>query len=181
MQNVANVRALCGLTGNGAERIKATNLSIRFEHLWWGMESACLSSPPSWAAALCAAAAPIKRGRIDETDYPITAYVFSPDEVRLGDFLGSKSTYQDSRTRHLAPNQSFVQADVKTPDGNPLTFLCQPQSNGTHWCSTSYPWAGGANLNYVFRAPAADKIAERGRRIDETLRAFLAGLQDRPN
>ena len=137
----------------------------------------CKPSVPVWASKLCAAAEPIGRGRIDQTDFPITAYVFAPDEVTLGEFGGSVSTYRDSLTAaRSSRSEAFVTADARTPDGNPLTFACRAQSDGSHWCSAAYRWVNGAHLHYAFRSPPAS-IAERGQQVDATLRDFLAQLQ----
>jgi hypothetical protein len=176
LENVKSVRDLCARAANGATRITATNLAIRFDRMQWGQESVCKPSIPPWLGTLCAAASPIGRGGIDQTDFPITAYVFSPNEVKLGEFLGSISSYGDSLAGpRPGRNETFVTTEARTSDGNPLTFVCHPQSDGTHWCSASYLWMNGAYLHYVFRSPP-DRIAERGKSVDATLRDFLNTL-----
>jgi hypothetical protein len=157
--------------------VAATNLAIRFERLRSGPRSPCHPNPPAWASRLCAAAEPIGRGRIDDTDYPITAYVFSPGEVRLGEFGGSFSSYRDSLAgSRPGRNEAFLTTDIRTSDGNPLTFACAAQRDSTHWCSASYLWANGAHVNYVFRSPP-DQIADRGRNVDAALRDFMERLR----
>jgi hypothetical protein len=179
LENVRSLRDLCGQTDNGARRVSATNFGIRFERLNWGPgpENICKPPIPAWAGALCAAAPPVGKGRIDQTDFPINAYVFSPDEVKLGEFLGSVSSYRDSLAApRPGENKTFVTAEARTPDGNPLTFACRPQSDGSSWCTASYLWVKGAHLHYVFRSPP-ESIAERGTRVDAALRDFLAQLR----
>lgn len=171
LQSVASLRDLCGLTANGSVRVSATNLAIRFDRV---LRDVCRGPAPGWADKLCAAAEPIGRGRIDETDYPLTAYVFAPEEVTLGEFGGSVSSYRDSLAgSDPRRNVTFVTADAHTPDGNPLTLACRPQSDGSYWCSAAYHLANGTHLHYVFRSPL-DEIAARGKRVDTTLSEFLA-------
>jgi hypothetical protein len=174
LESVRSLRDLCGQTGNGARRVPATSLGIRFEYMHGGPESICKPSIPAWASTLCAAASPIGQGRIDQTDFPITAYIFSPTEVKRGEFLGSVSSYRDSLAApRPGENKTFVTAQTRTPDGNPLTFACHAQSDGSNWCTASYLWVNGTHLHYEFRSPP-ESIAERGTRMDATLRDFLA-------
>jgi hypothetical protein len=174
---VASLRDLCGLTANGSTQLPATNLAIRFDRVHGvhrGTQSLCKPEGAGWAANLCAALDPISRGRIDETNYPLTAHVFAPGEVILGEFLGSPSSYRDSlAVSDPARNVRFITAEAYTPDGNPLTFACRPQSDGSYWCSAAYPWVNGTHLHYVFRSPL-DQIASRGQRVDTVLREFVA-------
>lgn len=171
---VASLRDLCGVTANGSTQLSATNLTIRFDRMHRGTQSICNPNVAGWASELCSAFEPISRGRIDETNYPLTAHVFAPGEVTLGEFGGSVSTYRDSRAASRPGNDvTFVTADVHTPDGSPLTFACRPQSGGSYWCSAAYPWTNGTHLHYVFRSPL-DQIAARGQRVDAALREFLA-------
>lgn len=182
LESVRLLRELCGQTANGAQRVPATNLAIRFDRMHWGGESVCKPSVPAWAGKLCAAAEPIGPGRIDQTDFPITAYVFAPAEVTLGEFGGSVSTYRDSLGGSRPGRQdTFTTADAQTPDGNPLTFVCTPQSGGTHWCRASYLWSNGAHMHYSFRAPSDGNIAERGKKVDAALNEFLAQFRAAAN
>ena len=102
---------------------------------------------------------------------------YSLSEVKLGEYSGSDSTYQDSlKPSGAGRAETYVTAEPKTPDGNLLTFACRLQSGGTQWCTTSYPWVNGTHLHYAFRTSDPD-IATKGQRIDETLRGFLGQFQ----
>lgn len=184
-----HVRDLCAQTGNGTERVHATHLQIRLDYiLQWKSEVCGVSprssrrefvphDPPPWAVELCAAVAPNTVLTMDPTDFPLNADVFALSEVKLGNFLGSASTYEDS-LKHPARggDSTYTSTDSKTPDSNPLTFACRVQSDGSRFCATSYPWLNGVHLHYTFRT-RDEQYAEKGRRIDEALRTFLGQFQ----
>jgi hypothetical protein len=97
--------------------------------------------------------------------------------VRLGEFGGSASTYDDSLA---APDpirrETFVRTNQSTADGKPLTYACTEMTGGIYWCKTSYPWQNGTYINYVFRSGVRD-IEEKGLRIDARLHEVLGSLR----
>jgi hypothetical protein len=189
MSSPAHVRDLCAQTDDGTSRVHATNLAIRFDPIWQWKPNVCgqpLPSAPAgfsphdplpWAAKVCAAIAPAAVLQMDPTDFPLSAFVYSLSEVKLGEFLGSASTYEDSlKPTVRGRDDTYTITNVATPGGDPLTFACRRQSDGTRWCTSSHPWSNSAHLHYAFRTRDQD-IAAKGTRMDETLRAFLGQLQ----
>jgi hypothetical protein len=190
MFSPAHVRDLCARTEDGARRVHATNLAIRFDPIWQWKSNVCGQPSPSapvgfsphdplpWAAKVCAAIAPAAVLHMDPTDFPLSAFVYSLPEVKLGEFMGSStgSTYRDSQDPpRVGRDDTYTITDIVTAGGDPLTFACRLQSDGTHWCTTSYPWSNGTHLHYAFRT--REDIAAKGKRVDETTRAFLSQFQ----
>jgi hypothetical protein len=162
-----SLRAFCTRTEDGMRPARATsvwlNLGSNYELYGLTCEAARLGD-----AGFCTALPAIQRGRIDETDYPIEAYAFAPDEVRMGDFASSRSTYDDSREGASAQDE-FFRSERLTPDGKPLTFKCYGQTNGGYFCRASHAWRDGIHIDFRFRASRADLIA-KGERVDVTTR-----------
>jgi hypothetical protein len=174
-----SLRAFCSITADGTKRARAKNLALNFEEAWRFQRNICAEADrvPGWAVQLCTAMRSAPRRLLDDTDFPLKAYIFSPAEFRLGDFLGMPSTYEVSLGGPRPHrNETFLKTDMATPDGNPLTFACSPQSDGSSWCVASYRWHAGAHLQYVFRT-SPQEIEDKGRRINTTLQAFLAPMR----
>jgi hypothetical protein len=170
-----SLRAFCNLSDNGNAEVKATQV-------WWSLDrrdsqapSICAGSIADWAKTYCRAREATKLVKQDEIDFPLNIHVFAADEVRLGDFGGSRSTYDDSQhppTRPGAP--VFISSDAATPSG-PLTFECTENGSG-YWCKSFYAWRDGVTLGYSFQS-ARENVAARGSRIDNETRKFLSGFQ----
>ena len=175
-----HLRAICSLGDNGRQPIKATMIWLRFGQYQPRPPSICGGTVADWAKNYCAASGTPggirNEGRVD---FPLDIHVFAPDEFILGEFGGSRSTFEDSLHPETGPGaRAYITSDVSTPDQHPLTFQCRESGNG-HWCRTSYPWRDGANLQYSFQA-GHDDVAETGKRIDIETRKFLSGLQTGP-
>jgi hypothetical protein len=170
-----SLRTFCSLSDNGRQPIKATNIWLRFGRYRETAPTICTDPVPDWAKTYCAADGSAKPTQDDSIDFPLDIHVFAPDEVTMGEFGGSRSTYDDSLQRKPWPNAPvFIKSDSLTPDQHPLTFECNENGNDD-WCKTSYPWSDGANLNYSFRS-RRDDVATRGRRVDVETRKFLSGF-----
>ncbi|SDN25856.1 hypothetical protein [Afipia sp. GAS231] len=172
------LRAFCALSDHG-KPTKATLIWLRFGQSQFieSLPSICTAPVANWATTYCAAYGAGRRD--DSVEFPTDIHVFAPDEFRLGDFGGSRSTYADSLEPKTWPGApAYVQCDTLTTDQHPLTFECSGTGN-ERWCKTSYPWKDGANLNYTFRV-GYDDAAEKGKRIDAETRKFIAGFQAKP-
>ena len=166
-------RDFCGLTDHGKHPVEATNISLRLRNFALRTPALCSDPIPDWAATYCAAHAAARQGKQDVIDFPLDVNVFAAEAVNLGEFLGSRSTFEDSQHPELHRGDDFVRSDV-IAGGQPLTFQCHDNDSGT-WCRTSYPWRDGANLGYTFQS-GRDEVAARGVRIDAETRRFLSGF-----
>jgi len=167
------------LSDNARQPVKANLILLRFDQYMNSQPAICAGTVADWARTYCAAHGSAKGQHDDTVDFPLHIGIFAPDEFALGEFGGSRSTYADSRAPKNWPGAPvYVQSDALTPDRQPLTFECTENGND-RWCTTSYPWKDGANLNYTFRA-SRDDVAEKGKRIDAEARKFLSGFQPRP-
>jgi hypothetical protein len=173
-----DLRAFCGLGDNGRRPVRAANIWLRFGQYHESLPAICTAPVPDWAETYCAADGPPRRMRADEIDFPLDIHVFAPDEVVMGEFGGSRSTYEDSLHPEARPDAPlFIKAEALTPDQHPLTFGCREAGSG-YWCKASYPWRNGATLDYSFHA-GRDDTAARGVRIDVEARKFLSGFNAR--
>jgi hypothetical protein len=174
-----SLRSFCRLSDNGKQPVKATVIWLRFGQYRESAPRICTTPVPDWAKTYCTAdgSANPKPTERDNVDFPLDIKVFSPNEFRLGDFGGSRSTYEDSLPVKPLPYGSvFITSDtLTTPDQHPLTFECR-ESGKDYWCKTSYPWSEGASLYYSFQS-GRDEIAARGSRIDVETRKFLSGFK----
>lgn len=172
----ASLRSFCGLTDNGKRPVKATNIILRFEGYDVSAPALCASPVPEVARSYCAADKSARATNIHGLDFPLAMYVFAPDEVILGEFGGSRSTYEISLNAKPRPNGPvFIASDTLTPGQHPLTFECLENGDG-YWCKTAYAWSDGAFLQYEFRTSRHDVVA-RGSRVDAEARKFLFGLR----
>jgi hypothetical protein len=169
-----SLRTFCDLSDNGKQPVKATNMSLSFDEHRRSAPAFCTGADPDWAKTYCAAAE--NPTEIDRIDFPLKVYIFAPDEVAMGHFGGSRSTYEDSLRAKPPPNGwRFITSDELTPDQHKLTFECLENANG-YGCRASYPWSDGAILSYSFRS-GRDDVAARGSRIDAETRKFLSGFK----
>jgi len=174
-----SLRAICALSDNGRQRMKASKIWLNFERHGSAAPALCSDRVADWAKTYCRAFGAAKRSGEDGIDFPLGIHVFAPDEVTLGEFGGSRSTYLDSLRADLQPREVlFLKADTLTPGGQPLTFECRASGSG-YWCKAGYPWVDGATLNYTFRSERNDIVA-RGSRIDVEVRKFLSGFRTAP-
>jgi hypothetical protein len=172
----AGLRTFCGLSENGKQPVKATNIALRFAGYDMYTPTICAGPVPDAAKSYCAAARSARPASIDSLDFPRQIYLFSADEVTLGHFGGSRSTYEESRNAKPRPNGPvFVRSETLAPDRHPLTFECAENGDG-YWCKTAYAWSDGAVLQYEFRSGRLD-VAARGGRVDAEARKFVAGLR----
>ena len=172
----SSLRAFCSLSDTGRQPIKATNIWLRFGQYRETAPAICTDPAPDWAKAYCAADGSAKPTQDDSVDFPLDVNVFASDEVTMGEFGGSRSTYDDSLRAIPRSNASvFIKSETLTPDQRPLTFECNENGIG-YWCKTSYPWRDGASLNYSFRS-RRDDVAARGSRLDAETRKFLSGFK----
>jgi len=174
----AGLRTFCGLTDNGKQPVKATNIALRFGGYDMYAPAICAGPVPDVARDYCAADRSARPANLDGLDFPLLMYVFARDEVTLSHFGGSPSTYEDSL--NARPQQSgpmFIMSETLTPDQHPLTFACSENGDG-YWCKTAYAWGDGAMLQYEFRSGRLD-VPARGRRVDAEARKFLVGLRTR--
>jgi hypothetical protein len=164
-------RELCSLTRDGTRPVRATSIWLSLGYNHYLLDATCADPAGPGDEHFCAALDKIKRGRIDETDYPIDAHLFAPDDVNLGEFLGTRSTYDDSIGGGRVGVQYFT-SQRSTPDGQPLTFACRSQSAGYYYCAGSYPWRAGIHLDFHFRA-SRDELVAKGERVDGVTRAWF--------
>ena len=169
-----NLRAFCDLTRNGAQPTRAANITLDLGYNHYLSAVDCADPALVDDANACAALPAIKRGRIDDTDYPIKAYLFAPNDVVLGEFLGTRSTYDDSMNGHEIRNEYF-HSQRMTPDGKPLTFACTPQTAG-YYCRAAYAWRDGGHLDLEFRAGRAELVS-KGERVEATTRAWFERMR----
>jgi len=170
------VQTFCGLTENGKQPVKATNIALRFGGYDMYAPAICAGPVPDAARDYCAADKSARPVNLDGLDFPLRMYVFAPDEVTLGQFGGSRSTYRDSLNARPRPNgPMFIMSETLTPDQHPLTFECSENGDG-YWCKAAYAWRDGAMLQYEFRSGRLD-VRTRGSRVDAEARKFLVGLR----
>jgi hypothetical protein len=174
----SSLREFCALNKDGTLPVEATHISLSLRNFGPDAPDLCADPVAEWASTYCTAYQAARRGKEDEVDFPYDLDVFAADQVNMGEFLGSRSTHEDSLK---APSQPtgyvFVGSDI-IASGQPVVFKCHDIDRGGAWCQTSYPWRDGANLGYAFRS-ARDEIAARGTRIDSQARRFLAGFMPR--
>jgi hypothetical protein len=176
LSSSADLRTFCGLSKNGKQPVQATNISLRFRGYDIYVPAICAGPVPDIARTYCATDKSARPANIDSLDFPLQIYVFAPDEVTLGHFGGSRSTYEDSlNARPRANGPVFIMAETLAPDEHPLTFECSENGDG-YWCKASYAWNDGAFLQYEFRSGRLD-VAARGGRVDAEARKFLSGLR----
>jgi hypothetical protein len=173
-----SLRDFCSLNNNGKLPVKATNIWLQLHNFGLSTPALCVTPVAGWATTYCTAHDAAKHTKEDSVDFPLDIHVFAPDEVNMGEFLGSRSTYEDSlSTAPQVGGPVFIKSDQMV-SGQPLTFKCNKNGSG-YWCTTSYPWRDGANLGYAFRS-GADEVIARGNRIDIETRKFLSGFQTKP-
>jgi hypothetical protein len=161
-----SLRDFCALTATGAQPVKATHLRIAFSPRgpWPGLN--CDNARPAERDA-CA----IVRAGAAAADLPRQADIYVPDEVQLGEFGGTHSTYDDAQKARLGYRDSFVEAQTRTADGKPLTFVCH-ESGDALACQTGHPWRNGVHVSYAFRAEK-DAVAATGERTERAVQLFL--------
>lgn len=167
------MRSFCSLTANGREAVKATHISISLQHA--DLRDKCGNVTLNWTKTYCVAFAPGKRIGIDDIDFAIRADIFAANEVIMGEFSGSLSTYEESLSAAAKPDKRvFFTTEKYSPDGKPLTLTCDQIPSG-YWCKVAYPWRDGVHLTYTFRSKREDVLA-RSARIDTNIREFINGL-----
>jgi hypothetical protein len=174
LEHSSSLREFCDVNDDGRRPVKATKMWLRLRNFGLVTPALCTGPVADWAKTYCSAHAAAKHQEEDKVDFPADIYVFAPDEVNLSEFLGSRSTYEDSLKATPQSGDLYVMSDVPSPK-EPLTFRCRQSSRG-YWCSTFYAWRDGANLGYTFESPR-EEIAARGSRIDAETRQFLAGFR----
>ena len=157
-----SLRELCSLTRDGARPARATKISLTLGYNHYLRNATCADPAGPGEERFCAALDRIKVGRIDETDYPISAFLFAPKKVILGEFLGTPSTYDDSVNGGGRTNVEYFASQRTTPDGKPLTFACNPQTIGYY----------GIHLDFRFRASRGELVA-KGERVEAVTRAWF--------
>ena len=174
-----SLRSFCSLNDNGRQPVRATNIWLRFGQSRGTAPAICATGAvPDWAKTYCAADGSARPVKYDAIDFPLDIHVFAPNDVMMGEFGGSRSTYDDSLRATPGPNAPvFFKSETLTPDQHPLTFECRENTNG-YWCKTSYPWRDGASLNFSFQSERRD-VAATGTRIDAETRKFLSGFRAR--
>ena len=169
-----HVRALCAQTANGTQAARATNVSLYIDGIRGSRAATCDTAPTALREGLCAALPEIRDGRMLESDFPLNARVFAPDEIETRYFGGAtRSTYEEFALK--SSQVVFLKTDATTPDGKPLTFACGEGSLG-YVCHVAYPWVGGAYLSYGFHAPASAAI-EKGLRVDAVMRRMFDAMR----
>lgn len=169
-----SLRDFCNLNDNGKLPVAATHIWLKLRNYALATPAICAGPIPEWARTYCGAHEAATRGEEDEIDFPADIHVFAPDQVNLGEFGGSRSTYEDSlHTASQTGGHVFIRSSASV-SGQPQTFDCHPNDRG-YWCTTSYPWRDGANLGYAFRS-GHHNAATRGERIDAETRKFLGAL-----
>ncbi|WP_354254857.1 hypothetical protein [Bradyrhizobium sp. F1.13.3] len=174
LEHSASLREFCALNDDGARPVKAKRIWLQLRNFGLVPPPLCTGPVPDWAESYCAAHAAAKHGGDDKLDFPLDIYLFAPDEVILGEFGGTRSTYQDSLKATPQSGDVYITSDAVSRT-EPLTFRCRSITTG-YWCSTFYPWHDGAHLGYTFQS-AREEIASRGSRIDTETRKFLVGLE----
>lgn len=174
LEHSSSLREFCDVNDDGRRPIKATMISLRLRNFGLVMPALCTGSVADWAQTYCDAHEAAKRGGDGKLDFPLDIYVFAPDEVILGEFGGTRSTYQDSLKAAPQSHYLYITSDV-TSGKEPLTFRCE-QIDAGYWCGAFYPWRNGAHLGYTFQS-AREGIAARGSLIDAETHKFLAGFE----
>jgi hypothetical protein len=174
---VASLREICALTDTGRRQHHATVISMKFQQMWLFGSSSCGPNPAAWQSLFCSAVRAEGGRGIDDSDFPVSARVFSLPETDLGASDVSASGLNESRSGEK-PRQAdlVVRSTILTPDGKSLTFACSGLGHGNYSCVATYLWRQRAYLSYVFRSDYAS-IEERGRRVDATTREFVGRLQ----
>jgi hypothetical protein len=174
LEHSSSLREFCDLSDGGIRPVKATNISLRLRNFGMVTPALCTGPVADWAKTYCDAHEAAKRGGDDKLDFPLNVYVFSPNEVILGGFGGTRSTYEESLKAAPQSHYFYVTSDV-TNRKEPLTFRCE-QIGAGYWCGAFYPWHDGAYIGYTFQSPR-EEIAARGSRIDAETHKFLSGLE----
>lgn len=170
-----HMRSFCALSDDGRLPIKATHVWMNLERYWNFAPTLCTGVVADWAKTYCAAHGPAKREDDGDIAFPLDIHIFAPDEVIMGEFGGSRSTYQEALNARPRPHGPvFFTSAVLTADQQPLTFECSESGTG-YGCKASYPWSEGAILQYGFRSSPDDVVA-RGNRVDAETRKFVSGL-----
>jgi hypothetical protein len=173
----SSLRELCSLTGDGARTVRATNLWLAFDRNLARYPLTC-DAAPFGDVKSCAAWPAIRSGHIDATDYPLGAHAFSPDEVRMGNFGASRSTYDDSLGGTDA-RAAYFRSERRTPDGKPLAFACMGETQALY-CRASYGWRDGIHLDFEFHADRAE-VVDKGERVDAVTRNLFERMVARGN
>jgi len=168
-----SLRDFCSLNDDGKQPVTATHIWLKLRNYELATPAICAGPIPEWARTYCSAHEAAKRGKEDDVDLPLDIHVFAPDQVNLGQFGRSRSTYEDSLHAGSQPGGHVFIRSSASVSGEPQVFDCYPTSSGL--CTTFYPWRDGANLGYTFPS-GKDDVAARGARIDAETRKFLAGL-----
>lgn len=171
-----DLRAFCALNDNGRQQVKASMIWLHLGQYLESPPSICVGVVADWAGSYCAAYGTAHGIRNDSSiEFPLDIQIFAPDEFVLGEFGGSRSTYEDSLHPRSGPEAlTYIGSNTLTPNQQPLTFKCR-ESGSDYWCQASYSWRDGANLEYSFRS-GRDEVAAKGARIDVETRKFLVGL-----
>ncbi|MGL9616571.1 hypothetical protein QRQ56_01095 [Bradyrhizobium sp. U531] len=169
-------REFCNASDDGRRPVRATNIWLRLRNFGLVTPALCTGPVADWAKTYCNAHEAAKRGGDDKIDFPLNIYLFAPDEVILGEFGGTRSTYQDSLKATPQSGDVFVTSDASSGT-EPLTFSCH-QINTGYWCGAFYSWRGGTHLGYTFQS-SREEIAARGSRIDAETHKFLSGFEPR--
>jgi hypothetical protein len=171
----AGIRTMCSATEDGRRQLHLTNIWIHIEGNRELRTLTCERLPERWRVVWCPALAALTAGHVNDTDLPLRAHVFAPDEVAMGEFGATASTYADS-TKAPAPHdgETYLRADRTTPDGHPLTFACRKSAQNVY-CRASFAWVNGAHMDYAFNA-AEGKEIEKGLRIDAVTRSLFDAL-----
>jgi hypothetical protein len=175
---LTSLREFCALTDAGRRQLHATGISMNFQEMWSFGRSACGPNPAAWQSIFCSAVSAGGGRGIDDSDFPLSARVFSLPETDLGASDVSAPNLDASHSGEK-PRQAdvFVRSTLLTPGGKSLTFACSELDHGNYSCVATYLWRQEAYLSYVFRSDYAS-IEERGRRVDVATREFVGRLQD---
>jgi len=174
LEQKVSLREFCDVNDDGKRPVKATKVWLKLRNFGMVTPALCTGPVADWAKTYCDAHEAAKRGGDGKLDFPLNIYVFSPDEVTLGEFGGTRSSYEDSLKAAPQSHYFYVTSDV-TSRKEPLTFRCE-QIGASYWCGAYYPWRDGAHLGYTFQS-SREEIASRGSRIDAETHKFLAGFE----
>jgi len=176
---VPSLRALCSRTNAGRRTVRATNIALELGYNHAMPQTTCADVERVMGAHACESLALIQHGKIDETDYPISADVFAPDEIKFGQFGARRSTYEDATNRaDTALYPEFFRSSHLLANGTPVTFACRKIKAG-HFCRAAYPWRDGAHLYYTFDASPDDVVA-KGLRVDARVRDLFGAMLTTP-
>lgn len=171
------VRLLCDRSQDGLQMLQASMVSLGVQSSIYDLSKrVCAPTPPTWAARLCQGL----KEKPALVEWPSEINIFDPATfLRLGEFGGSRSTYDESLTAKDLYYAYFVSPTRKTPDGKPFSAKCYAASDGNDYCSTSYPWRDGVFIQYGFHGPRAE-LDTVSARVEANVERFLSELIDPP-